>query len=215
MRLILIGPPGVGKGTQAQHLQELLGIPHVSTGDLLRSAVQEGSPVGREAKGYMESGRLVPDDLIARLLAERLDRRDAAQGFLLDGFPRTVAQVEALDRLLAARGSTIDLVIALSAPEVEIVRRLSGRRVCPKCGAVYHLDNLPPASSGVCDACGTPLVQRSDDTETVIRERLRVYGEETLPVTEVYRERNVLAVVDGSDNAAVVASRLTEIVKGS
>jgi adenylate kinase len=215
MRLILMGPPGVGKGTQAQHLKELLGIPHVSTGDLLRGAVQEGTPLGREAREYMESGRLVPDDLIARLLAERLDRKDAAPGFLLDGFPRTVAQVEALDRLLAARGSSIDLVIALSAAEGEIVRRLSGRRICPKCGAVYHLDNRPPASAGVCDECGTPLVQRSDDTESVIRERLRVYGEETLPVVRVYRERSLLAEVDASDGAAVIASRLTEIVKGS
>ncbi len=215
MRLILMGPPGVGKGTQAQRLKELLGIPHVSTGDLLRSAVQEGSSLGREAKGYMESGSLVPDELIARLLAERLDRKDAADGFLLDGFPRTVAQVESLDRLLAARGASIDLVIVLEAPEAEIVRRLSGRRVCPKCGAVFHLDNRPPASAGVCDACGTPLVQRSDDTEAVIRERLRVYEDETLPVVRAYRERNLLAVVDGSQDAAKVAARLTELVKGS
>ena len=215
MRLILMGPPGVGKGTQAMRLRDSLGIPHISTGDLLRNAVQAGSVLGREARGYMESGRLVPDDVIARLVAERLDRPDAAAGFLLDGFPRTLPQVEELERLLDARGLGIDRVIALEASEAEIVRRLSGRRVCPKCGALYHLESRPPASPGVCEGCGTPLVQRPDDTEAVIRERLRVYRDETLPVAQAYRQKGVLAEVDGSGDAEAVASRITEIVETS
>jgi adenylate kinase len=196
-------------------LRDVLGIPHVSTGDLLRSAVQAGSPLGREARGYMESGRLVPDDLIARLVAERLDQPDAEDGFLLDGFPRTVPQVEALDGLLGTRGLGIDRVVALVASEAEIVRRLSGRRVCPKCGALYHLESRPPASAGVCDGCGTPLVQRPDDTESVIRERLRVYREETLPVAEAYRRKGVLVEVDGSGEPDAVAGRIAEIMKGA
>jgi adenylate kinase len=215
MRLILMGPPGVGKGTQALKLREALGIPHVSTGDLLRSAVQAGTSLGREAQEYMESGRLVPDDLMGRLVAERLDRPDAAGGFLLDGFPRTVPQVEELDRQLAARSLEIDRVVALMASESEIVRRLSGRRVCPKCGALYHLESRPARSAGVCDSCGTPLVQRPDDTEDVIRERLKVYRDQTLPVLQAYRDRGILEEVDGTGDAGAVAKRLAEVVGAS
>lgn len=212
MNLVLMGPPGVGKGTQAERLQEALRIPHVSTGDLLRSALRDGTPLGRQARGFMEAGRLVPDELIADMVSERLDRKDAALGFILDGFPRNLAQVEALDALLARRGARLDRVIVLEAAEAEIVRRLSGRRVCPKCGAVYHLESKAPASAGVCDACGSPLVQRPDDTEEVIRERLRVYAEETLPIAERYRGRGMLEVVDGTGDADAVAARVLAVM---
>lgn len=210
-----MGPPGVGKGTQAVYLRERLGVPHVSTGDLLRAAVQEGTPLGRKAKGYMESGQLVPDSLIGDLLSQRLARSDAGVGFVLDGFPRTVEQVGILDGVLEGLGVGIDRVAILTAPEAEIVRRLSGRRTCPGCGAVYHVDSRPPESAGVCDACGSALVQRPDDAEDVIRERLRVYLAQTLPVAGTYRERGLLVEVDGSGNPEDVRRRLEREIAGS
>lgn len=214
MRLILIGPPGVGKGTQAKFLTERLQVPHVSTGDLLRAAVKDGTPLGRKAKGFMEAGQLVPDQLIGDLLGERLSQPDAGAGFILDGFPRTVEQVGILDAVLAGRGASLDRVLMLVAPEGEIVRRLSGRRTCPSCGAVFHLESQPPKAAGVCDSCGSALVQRSDDTEEVIRERLRVYAEQTVPVAEAYRRRGLLSEIDGTGDPAAVQTRLdVEAVK--
>jgi adenylate kinase len=208
MRVVLMGPPGVGKGTQAQKLKEVLGIPHVSTGDILREAVAGGTPLGRKVRPYVESGRLVPDDLIAELIADRVVREDAKDGFLLDGFPRTLEQVAALDRVLGRLGVPLDRVFILEVPEVEIVRRLSGRRICPKCGAVYHVDSRPPKSAGVCDRCGSALIQRLDDAEDVIRERLAVYADQTRPVATVYAERGLLAILDGTGDPDEVFSRL-------
>lgn len=206
--MILIGPPGVGKGTQAKLLMERLGVPHVSTGDLLRAAVKDGTSLGRRARGYMEAGQLVPDDLIGDLLGERLQQPDAGRGFVLDGFPRTVEQVGILDAVLAGRGASIDRVLMLVAPEGEIIRRLSGRRTCPSCGAVFHIESRPPKAAGVCDACGSALVQRSDDTEEVIRERLRVYGTQTIPVVEAYGRRGLLVEIDGTGEPGAVQARL-------
>lgn len=203
-----MGPPGVGKGTQAVRLKSLLGVPHVSTGDILRAAMQDGSALGRQVRVYVESGQLVPDELVGDLIAERLSRRDAAAGFVLDGFPRTLAQVDILSRVLGRLGMPLSKVILLRAPQAEIVRRLSGRRTCPKCGAVYHLESHPPKSSGVCDACGAALVQRPDDTEDVIRERLRVFDEQTAPVADAYRAQGLLVDVDGTGEADAVASRI-------
>jgi len=205
-----MGPPGVGKGTQAAQLQALLGVPHVSTGNILRAAIQqEGSPLGREVRMFVESGRLVPDHLMGDLIAERLEREDAAAGFILDGFPRTLEQVSILEGVLGRLGLALDRVLMLVVPETEIVRRLSGRRTCPKCGTVFHLESRPPAAPGVCDECGSALVQRTDDTEQVIRERMKVYAGQTLPVADAYRAKGILVEVDGFGEVDAVRSRLT------
>ena len=205
-----MGPPGVGKGTQAAQLQALLGVPHVSTGNILRVAIQqEGSPLGSEVRRFVESGRLVPDGLMGDLIAERLERKDSVAGFILDGFPRTLEQVDILDGVLGRLGLELDRVLMLKVPEAEIVRRLSGRRTCPKCGSVFHLESRPPATAGVCDACGAELVQRPDDTERVIRERMKVYADQTLPVAEAYRSRGLLIEIDGFGEVDAVRARLT------
>jgi adenylate kinase len=209
MRVVLMGPPGVGKGTQAEQMQSLLGVPHVSTGNILRAAIREdGSPLGPKVRQFVESGRLVPDALMGDLIAERLGRKDAAAGFILDGFPRTLEQVSILDGVLGRLGLELDKVLILKAPEAEIVRRLSGRRTCPKCGTVFHLESRPPATAGVCDVCGSALVQRPDDTEAVIRERMRVYADQTLPVAEAYRAKGILIEVDGYGDVSDVRARL-------
>lgn len=205
-----MGPPGVGKGTQAEQMQSLLGVPHVSTGNILRAAIQqEGSALGQEVRKFVESGRLVPDGLMGDLIAERLGRMDAEAGFILDGFPRTVEQVSILDGVLGRLGLELDKVLMLKVPETEIVRRLSGRRTCPKCGSVFHLESRPPVVSGVCDACGSALVQRPDDTERVIRERMKVYADQTLPVAEAYRAKGILIEIDGFGDVDAVRARLT------
>lgn len=204
-----MGPPGVGKGTQAETMQSLLGVPHVSTGNILRAAIQQdGSPLGKEVRNFVESGRLVPDGLMGELIAERLERKDAAAGFILDGFPRTLEQVDILEGVLGRLGLKLDRVLMLKVPESEIVRRLTGRRTCPSCGTVFHLESRPPAVAGVCDACGAALVQRPDDTEKVIRERMKVYTDQTLPVADAYRAKGLLIEVDGFGQVDAVRARL-------
>lgn len=203
-----MGPPGVGKGTQAVQLAERSGVVHVSTGDMLREAVQAGSELGQRVRGYIDSGRLVPDAVIGDLLAERLDQPDAEAGFILDGFPRTVPQVDILATALDRIGARIDGVFILEAPTEEIVRRLTGRRVCPNCKAVYHVEGRPPTEPGVCDRCSSSLIQREDDTEEVIRDRLTVYRDETRPVAEVYENQGLLVRVDGTGSPDEVAGRL-------
>jgi len=205
-----MGPPGVGKGTQAERLQALLEVPHISTGNILRAAIQqEGSALGQQARQFVESGKLVPDNLMGELIADRLGRKDTETGFILDGFPRTLEQVGILDGVLGRIGQPLDKVLMLVAPQSEIVRRLSGRRTCPSCGAVYHLESRPPAVSGVCDACGGALVQRPDDAEAVIRERLRVYDDQTLPVAAAYRAKGILVEIDGLGEVNAVGDRLS------
>ena len=208
MRLVLMGMPGVGKGTQAVRLREATGTIHVSTGDILRDGVQQGSALGRRVKGFLEQGALVPDDLMGELIRERLGRSDANDGFVLDGFPRTREQVGILDRVLARLDVSLDAVYLLSAPEAEIVRRLSGRRVCPACGSLYHIENRPPRSAGVGDECDSALVQRPDDTEKVIRDRLRIFEEQTLPAAEEYSRRGILREVDATGSPDEVAAAI-------
>lgn len=205
-----MGMPGVGKGTQAGQLGREFGVPHVSTGDILRDAVREGSSLGRKVKSTLESGELVSDELMGELVAERLRKSDAAAGFVLDGFPRTREQVQILDSILVQLASELDAVVLLVAPVEEVVRRLTGRRICPKCAAVFHVESNPPASAGVCDDCGSALVQREDDTELVIRSRLDVYGRQTLPVAEVYRQRGKLEEIAAVGDTALVRSRILQ-----
>lgn len=211
-----MGPPGVGKGTQAEQMQGLLGVPHISTGNILRAAIRDnGSVLGREARKFVESGRLVPDELMGDLIARRLEEGDAARGFILDGFPRTLEQVSILGGVLSRLGLKLDKVLMLVVPEAEIVRRLSGRRTCPKCGAVFHLESRPPAVAGVCDVCGSELAQRPDDTEQVIRERLKVYTNQTVPVADAYRGQGILVEVDGFGGIDEVKARLRSGLHGA
>lgn len=211
MKIVLMGMPGVGKGTQAVRLRDQFGLLHLSTGDILREAVKAESELGRQAQEFMVQGQLVPDQLIGDLISERLTQPDARGGYILDGFPRTVEQISILDRALESIGESLDQVVLLGAPEEEIVRRLSGRRVCESCGAVYHVESSPPAVEGRCDqteGCQGAVIQRPDDTEGVIRERLRVYREKTLPIADAYEKRGLLARIDGTGTPEDVFGRL-------
>ena len=192
MKLILLGAPGAGKGTQAEILSAKLSIPTISTGNILRAAIQAGTPVGLEAKSYMDAGKLVPDEVIIRIVAQRLAQDDCAKGFILDGVPRTIAQAEALDQA----GVTFDHVVSIEISDAEIEERMGGRRVCSKCGASYHIKARPTKTQGVCDACGAPVVQRADDKPETVRERLRVYHELTEPLKEYYAGKGLLRTVD-------------------
>ncbi|TDA68616.1 MAG: adenylate kinase [Clostridia bacterium] len=197
MRLVLLGPPGAGKGTQAQVLREKLGIPHISTGDMFREAVLQGTPLGKEAQKYMESGQLVPDEVTIGIVRERLSQPDAV-GFLLDGFPRTVPQAESLDEFLAASGRPLVAVLSIQVPGQVLVGRLTGRRVCSQCGANYHILNKPPHQAGKCDLCGGDLVQRADDTEETVLKRLEVYEQQTAALVGYYQQRGLVREVNGN-----------------
>jgi adenylate kinase len=198
VRVAFLGPPGAGKGTQARELAREWNVPHVATGDMLRDAAAAGTPLGREAKGYMDRGALVPDDVIIRMIAERLAQPDARAGFLLDGFPRTIAQAEALERLLKDVGQPLDRVVYFDVSEPELLRRLTGRRVCRNCQTAFHLVSAPPRTPGVCDRCGGELYQRDDDREETIEARMEVYDRESAPLHEHFRDLGVLYEVDGA-----------------
>ncbi len=206
--IVLLGPPGAGKGTQAGTLAKELGYAHLSTGDLLRSEVAAGTPLGRAADGYMRAGQLVPDELVLEILRGRLRRPDAEAGFLLDGFPRTLAQAAEIERW-----TPIELVISFEIERTQLIARLAGRRICPRCGAVYHLDAHPPREPGRCDRDGTELVQRPDDRPEAIEVRLRVYAEATEPLLGFYRDRGVLRGLDASGSPAEVAVRFRRLVE--
>ena len=212
-RVIFLGAPGAGKGTQARRLAAGSGVPQVATGDMLREAVAEGTPLGREAKHYMDSGALVPDDVVIGLVDERLARSDAGAGYVLDGFPRTVAQAEALDALLRGRRQELDRVIFFDVSRDELIRRLTGRRICRKCGTAFHLVSAPPKVAGRCDQCGGDLYQREDDAEATVTRRLDVYQTETAPLLDYYRQRGLLARVAGEGPVEEVADRIRKAVK--
>ncbi|ADU52353.1 Adenylate kinase [Thermaerobacter marianensis DSM 12885] len=195
MRWIFLGPPGAGKGTQAARLAQRAGVPQIATGDMFRAAVREGTPLGLQAKRYMDAGQLVPDDVTLGLVRERLSQPDCRAGFLLDGFPRTVAQAEGLKDVLAGLGVGLDGVLYFDVPDAVVVERLSGRRVCPACGATYHVRFDPPRVEGRCDRCGAELVQRPDDREETVRQRLAVYRRQTEPLVNYYREAGLLHTV--------------------
>jgi len=197
MRLAFLGPPGAGKGTQARDLSREWGVPHLATGDMLREALAARTALGLEAKRFMDQGALVPDEVIIGLMRERLAKPDAAKGFIVDGFPRTIAQAEALARLLKDAGQALNAVIFFDVSEEELLRRLTGRRVCRQCQTTYHLVSAPPQKPGVCDRCGGELYQREDDRAETVRRRLEVFARQTTPLLDYYRQRNLLTTVAG------------------
>ncbi len=213
MYLILLGAPGAGKGTQADTLSGELGLAHVASGDLFREALKKGTPLGLEAKGYMDKGELVPDGLTVKMVLERLEKPDAAEGVILDGFPRTQAQAVALDEALESSNRGIDSVLYIKVSDEELVKRLSGRWICRSCQTPYHTVNLPPRTVGVCDRCGGELYQRSDDTEETVRNRLQVFMENTAPLIDYYVNRNKLVEVKGEQEIEAVGREMIDALK--
>lgn len=210
LRTILLGPPGAGKGTQADKIVEKYQIPHISTGDIFRENIKNGTELGKKAQEYMNKGELVPDDLVCEIATDRLLADDCKDGFLLDGFPRTVYQAEKLDEFLEAHGQKLDKVIDLEVGEEVLIARLTGRRVCKSCGASYHIVNIPPKVEGICDKCGGPLFQRADDNVETAKNRISVYNKETAPLVDYYEKAGCLAKIDG---AAPLEESFANIVK--
>ena len=204
MYLLLMGPPGAGKGTQAAKLVERYDIPHVSTGDIFRGALQERTPLGLEAKRYMDVGALVPDPVTVGITRERLAKSDCIGGFILDGFPRTLQQAHALDQMLAKMGIRLNKVVNIVVPDQELIPRLTGRRICQSCGATYHMEFRPPAQPSICDRCGGELYQRTDDQEETVRERLEVYRLQTQPLIQYYQERDLYSEINGAQSTEAV-----------
>ena len=212
MNLILLGPPGCGKGTQAKILIDTYHIPQISTGDILREAIKKESPLGVEAKTHMDQGSLVPDHLVIKIIEERLKQADCNRGFVLDGFPRTVAQAEALDTTLSEMGSKLEYVFSIEVDDGELIRRLTGRRVCRECGESYHIEFNPPKQEGLCDSCQGELYQRDDDKEETIRNRLKVYQDQTSPLISFYQRKDVLHSMDGVGSIEEIKERLLNII---
>ena len=208
MDLVLFGPPGAGKGTQAQFLVEAYGVPQISTGDMLRAAVKAGTPLGVKAQEIMAQGGLVSDEIVLGIVAERLALDDCHNGFVLDGFPRTIPQADALDQILKQADRAIDTVLSLEVEPEEIVKRLSGRRSCPSCGKGYHVEFDAPVQSGICDVCNTALVQRADDQEDTVRNRLLVYERQTAPLKDYYRAKHILCSIPGMGSIAEIQQRI-------
>lgn len=215
MRLVFLGAPGVGKGTQAEMAAAKLVIPKISTGDLLRTGVAKKTPLGLEAQQYMTRGELVPDNVVIGLVAEKIASSECERGFILDGFPRTILQADALSGILQNQESALDRVIYFVIHREEVVKRLSGRRSCSACSAVYHVDYVPPKQEGRCDECGAALVQRSDDKRETVESRLMVYEEQTAPLIDYYQEKNVLAELDGTGPVEEVQERLLTLLSGT
>ncbi len=212
MNLILLGPPGAGKGTQATRIVEKYKVPHISTGDIFRKNIKEGTALGKKAQEYMNKGELVPDDLVIEIATTRLLEDDCKAGFLLDGFPRTVYQAEKLDEFLEAHGKKVDKVLDIAVAKEELMERLIGRRVCRACGASFHVKNMPPKKEGVCDECGGELYQRDDDTEATVNNRIEVYNQQTMPLVDYYSQKGNIAHIDGAAGLDEVFASIVNVL---
>ncbi len=212
MKIIMLGAPGAGKGTQAKKIAEKYSIPHISTGDIFRANIKNGTELGKKAKTYMDQGLLVPDELVVDLVVDRVAQDDAKNGYVLDGFPRTIPQAKALDEALAKLGEKVDYAINVEVPDENIIRRMSGRRACVSCGATYHLVHIPPKKDGICDTCGSELILRDDDKPETVKKRLDVYHEQTQPLIDYYKESGILKEVDGTVDMADVFAAIVEIL---
>lgn len=213
MRLIMLGAPGAGKGTQTANLAKELNIPHISTGDIFRANIKNGTELGKKAKSYMDAGKLVPDELVCDLVADRIAKDDCKEGYILDGFPRTIPQAEALDKAVLALGTKIDYAVNIDVPDEAIITRMGGRRACLNCGATYHVQYNPPKKEGVCDTCGHPLVLRDDDKPETVQTRLNVYHEQTQPLIDYYDKKKILVTVDGTQSMDQVFSDILKAVR--
>lgn len=211
MKIVLLGPPGAGKGTQAKSISNRYSIPHISTGDIFRKNISENTPLGIEAKSFMDNGQLVPDEVTINMVKERLKEDDCRSGYLLDGFPRTVSQAEALESFLQERNESLNTALLIDVPSDFILERMTGRRVCPSCGASYHI-KFNPTVDGKCELCGTEVVQRKDDTEETVKERLDVYKEQTQPLIDFYKEKELLSVVDGTKAINEVFENICDVL---
>ena len=212
MKIIMLGAPGAGKGTQAKMIAEKFGIPHISTGDIFRANIKNGTDLGKKAKEYMDKGQLVPDELTVEILLDRVANDDCKNGYVLDGFPRTIPQADVLDKELTKLGDKVDFAINVDVPDENIVRRMSGRRACLKCGATYHIEHIPPKKEGICDKCGSELVQREDDKPETVQNRLSVYHEQTQPLIDYYDKKNILKTVDGTKDMQEVFNEIVNIL---
>lgn len=212
MKIIMLGAPGAGKGTQAKMIADKYNVPHISTGDIFRANIKNGTELGKEAKTYMDKGLLVPDELTVKILLDRVAQEDCKNGYVLDGFPRTIPQAEVLDKALTELGDKIDFAIDVDVPDANIIRRMSGRRACLACGATYHIEHVPPKAEGICDRCGEALVLRDDDKEETVKNRLNVYHEQTQPLIEYYTAKNILKTVDGTVDMQVVFDSIVAIL---
>ncbi|MDD6451150.1 adenylate kinase [Lachnospiraceae bacterium YH-ros2228] len=213
MKIVMLGAPGAGKGTIASRLSAKYGIPHISTGDIFRANIKNGTELGKKAKSYMDQGLLVPDELTCDLVMDRIGQEDCKKGFILDGFPRTIPQAEALTDALDEKDEQMDYALNVILSDDKIVKRMSGRRSCPKCGAVYHIITLPPKQEGICDKCGSKLVQRADDAEETVKKRLEVYHEQTEPLIEYYHRAGIIVEVSGDAGADQEVERLSEVLE--
>jgi adenylate kinase len=212
MKIIMLGAPGAGKGTQAKMIAEKYSVPHISTGDIFRAHIKNGTELGMEAKKYMDQGLLVPDELTVKILLDRVAKDDCANGYVLDGFPRTIPQAKVLDNALTAMGDAIDFAVNVDVPDENIVERMSGRRACLACGATYHIEHVPPKAEGICDVCGQELVLRDDDKPETVLNRLNVYHEQTQPLIDFYNEKGVLKNIDGTVDMKDVFAAIVEIL---
>ncbi|MBE5859167.1 MAG: adenylate kinase [Butyrivibrio sp.] len=212
MKIIMLGAPGAGKGTQAKMIADKYQVPHISTGDIFRANIKNGTELGKKAKEFMDKGQLVPDELTVEILLDRVAQDDCKNGYVLDGFPRTIPQADVLDKELTKLGDKVDYAINVDVPDDNIVKRMSGRRACLKCGATYHIEHIPPKKEGICDTCGSELVQRDDDKPETVLNRLKVYHDQTQPLIDYYTNKNILKTVDGTKDMQDVFNQIVGIL---